>query len=269
MSALIPTRPITVALAVLPVSVVAFLAVRFQRSVSSCTATNLGRLPPPSAKKSLTKFGQQKKGDDDETLPVTPYCLPFEVANSEDSEWVVTYECVASKSIPASDLPIPLASQDSKEEGKGPSALMKAYCRAVHLAFTRTPQAFAMRLLVGDEWARRTFDADWIEHLDFKMGDFVNGVYKVTYQGEDIAKRSERVELMIEAPASYKGDVPRGLILAEIRQVGDVVVFVNETWMWRRAEEPLTMLETSFGAWFHALMARWLVFKGVISVIED
>lgn len=102
----------------------------------------------------------------------------------------------------------------------------------------------------------------------FGKGDLVNGAYKVSYHGKGKEVTSERVELMIEAPPSYQGPVPRGLILAEVERVnnGENIVFVNETWMWRRQDEKPTLIENPVGAKIHALVAGWLVKRGIESI---
>ena len=79
---------------------------------------------------------------------------------------------------------------------------------------------------------------------------------------------------MIEAPPSYQGPVPRGLLVAEAAQVAvadkrlDAVVFVNETWMWRRVDEKPTLIESPVARWFHGMMARWLVVRGIGAVTK-
>jgi len=132
-----------------------------------------------------------------------------------------------------------------------------------------------MRIAILDDGGKRTFDGRWIRELAFRHGDIVNGAYKVVYQGRGAAPNSERVELIIEAPPSYRGPpAPNGLILAEIQRGGtddrgqESVVFVNETWMWRRADHPPAMIESSVGGKLHEMLARWLVVSGVQSVTD-
>lgn len=38
--------------------------------------------------------------------------------------------------------------------------------------------------------------------------------------------------------------------------------------MWRRQDEAKVLLEGAVGGWFHGLLARWLVGRGVAGVME-
>ncbi|EXL65156.1 hypothetical protein FOPG_18606 [Fusarium oxysporum f. sp. conglutinans race 2 54008] len=254
------SRAVTVSLAVLPALVSIVVLLRFSRNVSNHTSKIQGRIPPDD----LAVDARDKRSIEP---PQKPYSLPPEL-NSEDSEWVVAYERVVSQQIPTSALKLPVTIGTNIDIIEHPSPLMTAYSRATQLAFASTPQAFLMRLFTKDAQARRTFGSDWIQRLAFSRGDVVNGAYKVTYHGPGKVPGSERIELMIEAPPSYEGYVPRGLILSEMVFSDEhIVTFVNETWMWRRRDEVPTLVETPFGSWFHSLVASWLVINGVRSVM--
>ncbi|KAH7311670.1 hypothetical protein B0I35DRAFT_69904 [Stachybotrys elegans] len=181
-----------------------------------------------------------------------PISLPPDVA-AADSPWIIAHERVLSDPVPRTVLP--------QED------LLLAYTRAAHVAFGRTPNAFAVRsMLQRSEPARQSFDESWIRASHFAVGDRINGAYTVSYHGEGRVPGSERVELALDPPASYSGPRPRGVIIAEVLPApgsSDHVVFVNESWMWRRDDEKPTLVETSVGGWLHDLMARWLVVQGI------
>ncbi|KAI9166405.1 hypothetical protein HJFPF1_02506 [Paramyrothecium foliicola] len=212
-----------------------------------------------SVRSSTTSFNGVRKPRSNKApaLPPMPASLPDDV-KSDNSDWVLAYERVVSHPMPASDFgAFPMEKKDSSL-----SPMLKIYTRAAHVAFGSTPQAFLIRAVV-DPATKRTFDPDWIQKISFEKGDVVNGAYKVSYHGIGPTPDSERIELVIEAPPSYKGHVPRGIILAGIERVGEDIVFINETWMWRRETEKPTLVESTFGAWFHAVMAGWLIMRGV------
>ncbi|KAL2172975.1 uncharacterized protein P884DRAFT_109079 [Thermothelomyces heterothallicus CBS 202.75] len=83
----------------------------------------------------------------------------------------------------------------------------------------------------------------------------------------------ERVEMALDPPRAYHGvpAVVRGIVVAGLETRGEDgrVVFVNETWMWRRqGEEAPLLLERPLGRWLHAVLAGWLVMKGLAAVSE-
>ncbi|KAL1837877.1 hypothetical protein VTJ49DRAFT_3303 [Mycothermus thermophilus] len=195
------------------------------------------------------------------TLPL-PTSLPREVASDESEEWILAHErVVLSRPLHPSALP----SYDDNL-----STVLTHYVRATMTAFSWTPQAFILRASVGDKGVRETFDTAYILSLDFCEGDRVNGFWKIVYRGEVGGHQgSERVELALDAPDGYKGPVVRGLVVAgvEMRDDGEVV-FVNETWMWRREGEAPVLLEGRVGGWLHELLSGWLVMKGVRALTE-
>ncbi|KAH7374845.1 hypothetical protein B0T11DRAFT_3747 [Plectosphaerella cucumerina] len=258
------------AAAILPVVLPAVYILHLNRRVSKQTTKTSGRRSPKSSPDSALLSTSP--------TPCTPFSLPPEVKDDE-SEWVLAYEKVVSHPIAASALSFPpgrLASGDA-----APSELLRRYAQATHVAFGRTPQAFAIKASISEPHLRRSFEGDVVRGLPFQKGDMVNGVYRVAYYGQGEDPSSERVELVIEAPASYKGHVPKGLIVAEVvvidgplssdkgdGQLEQQVVFVNETWMWRRKDDPATLIEGTVGGWLHALMAGWLILKGIEGVAQ-
>ncbi|KFH44295.1 hypothetical protein ACRE_049360 [Hapsidospora chrysogenum ATCC 11550] len=254
-------RAVKAALLLLPVVVPAIYLYRFSRQVSSKTTATTGR------RDAVDKLA----ADGGYHHPLRePASIPDEVRDS--SRWeAVAYERIISHPIPASSLVYPVT--DVAADADGPSELMRAYTSAAQVAFVSTPQGYLMRAAIKDPQTKLTFDVDWIRNLLFRRGDLVNGAYRVVYHGPGADAGSERVELAIEKPPSYKGHVPRGLIVSEIHQVVDDVtgridvIFANETWMWRRRDEAKTLIETAFGSWFHCLTVGWLVVKGVDRVM--
>lgn len=215
---------------------------------------------------------RQEASASERSHPAEPHSLPTEVKDSP-SQWVVTYERVVSLPFPPSSLGQSLSFEPRTE----PSRLLQDWLRTTHKAFSRTPQALLIRGALSEPLNKGSFDKKWIENLSFNPGDIVNGVYRVSCYEKDQTTSSERVELLIDIPSSYKGPTVRGLILSAIEAAPSVssdhrgaseenIVFVNETWMWRLVDEKPTMLESSFGQWFHRLLAGWLILKGVSGV---
>ncbi|KAK0382847.1 hypothetical protein NLU13_9942 [Sarocladium strictum] len=248
-------RTITIVAAIaatVPLIVSSFYLYRLHDRVSSKTTRSNGRFSSSSS----TSVG-------------APKSLPAHVAADPDG-WVIHYERVASQGVPVSDLTQPL-SQGSDHE---PSLLLQRYMQNSHYAFSRTPQAFVLGLVIKDVDARRTFSPQYIRTLEFHPGQRVNGAYTVVYVGEGHVQGSGRVELALDPPKGYHGPAPQGRIISEVlpaRAVEgsaseDAVVFVNETWMWRKQHQPKTLLEGGLGAWLHALTSGWLILQGLRAV---
>ncbi|CAH0034557.1 unnamed protein product [Clonostachys rhizophaga] len=265
-----PSRNVSIALIaaplVIPVIYMAFLTHNISRSTKSSNGTQYQKGGPQRL--------VQRHGENENIMPGKPASLPDDV-RSEDSDWVLTYERVTSAPVPLRSLAL---SPTSTLSGS-PSPLLRTYTSGAHVAFSSTPQAILIRSLVDTE-TKRTFEASWIQNLQFEPGDVVNGAYKVSYYGQGNETGSERIELMIQAPPSYKGPVPNGLIISEIvliegapsgsfpgdRAGDDHVVFINETWMWRKESEKPTLVELKVSGWMHRLMAGWLIKKGINAV---
>ncbi|KAJ6439834.1 ABC multidrug transporter [Purpureocillium lavendulum] len=251
-------RSTTAALVALPVAIPVVYLLYLNGRIRSSTTSRSGRRD------------QQLKGSatSETRAPADPKSLPDDVRSDDGSRWVVSYERVVSKPIPVSRLPQDAAKTTATGQ---PSALLRDYLRAAHVAFSWTPQAILIRGMIKEPHLKRSFDTDWISALDFAPGDLVNGIYRASYHGKEAGSASERSELLIEVPASYKGPSVSGLLVGAIELApgadADQVIFVNETWMWRAADEPPTLLESPFGKWFHGKLAGWLILKGLAAVV--
>ncbi|KFA61231.1 hypothetical protein S40285_10417 [Stachybotrys chlorohalonatus IBT 40285] len=190
-----------------------------------------------------------------------PASLPQDV-RSVDSDWVLAHERTVSRPVPAAALAHPFSASTPAQ----PSELLKAYARAAHVTFSWTPTGLILRSVIKDRAARRSFDTDYLQALDFDIGDRVNGAYTVVYHGPGGVEGSERLELALDPPAGYTGPQPHGLIVAEVAPAQQGLVFVNETWMWRKEHEKKTLIEAPVGAWIHEVMTGWLVVNGLAAV---
>jgi hypothetical protein len=147
---------------------------------------------------------EQREGEDEAEPVETPGGLPEEI-RQDDSGWVVSYERVASRPVPASALAYPLPA--TVEDGTGVSSVLKVYTRAAQLAFSWTPQAFAIRAATGVAEIRRTFDTEYIQSLDFHQGSVVNGAYQVSLHTTRSAPVTETLELSLVPPPDYRGPI--------------------------------------------------------------
>ncbi|EJP62978.1 uncharacterized protein BBA_07989 [Beauveria bassiana ARSEF 2860] len=245
---------------VLPTVYVAYLNWAVRRRTSSTS----GRLPPSSTAAA--------------SVPRRPQSLPEDVL-ARPQDWVVSYERVISRPVPAASLVAKLLRRGGGggTDETSPSPLLTAYLRTTYKAFSWTPQAFLIHGMLAEPERKASFGAAHIDGLRFARGDVVDGVYRVTSY-EVGAKSSssssskdkavvEVVELSIDVPRSYKGPAVRGIVVSAMESlVGDgedAVQFVNETWLWRKKDEKPTLLESGLGQWFHRLLAGWLVMKGL------
>lgn len=254
--ALVSIRTAAIAAAVLPVVGSAVYLLQLHSRISRETTRSRGRYRSSSS------------------CPEPPRALPAHV--SSDTEGVVLhYERVVSHPIPAASLVRSWA--PSTTTSTQPSALLQSYLSATHLAFSRTPQACALWCFIKNADARRTFTNGYIVNLPFAVGDRVNGAYSVVYVGAGPESNSERVELVLDPPPGYNGPTPKGLIISEVHRVdeeseglaGDHVIFINETWMWRKPDERPVLLEGGLPGWIHALTSGWLILNGLKSVQSD
>lgn len=216
-------------------------------------------------------LSNSQTASNDVKVPLLPESLPAEVVKSR-SEWVVSFERATSNPVSLTTLE---AQQDDavdqpSDAASQPSRLLKEYLQAAHVAFSWTPQAMMIRAMLKEQECRDSFTRRWIQGLSFGIGDLVNGVYEVSHYAKVDQAGAERVELLIHTPPSYTGPPVRGLILSVIEpaasETAGMVVFVNETWLWRKRDEKPTLLESRFGKWFHGLLASWLVVKGMTAV---
>lgn len=179
-----------------------------------------------------------------------PQSLPADVSSAESS-YVVAMERVTMDAIPDSCL---------KYTG---DQLLVAYTRAVQIGFASTPQAVLIRRMISEPEVKATFDRDFIAAVDFNEGEVVAGIWRVS------TRTDKRVECVAAPPASYKGERVGIVIVAAIQKSVAGTVLVNETWMWRKPNEKQTLIESPLGGWFHALLAKWLVWKGRDAVCMD
>ncbi|KAJ4153591.1 hypothetical protein LMH87_010074 [Akanthomyces muscarius] len=248
------------AVALLPVILPSVYVVYLNWAVQRTTTCSSGQLSQPTTTITTTSASSSSS----RAPPSTPKSIPKDVlARPED--WVVCYERVVSRPIPAATLVHKLV---RGSEASSPSPLFTTYLRATFRAFSWTPQAFLIRGMLAEPERKATFGGAHMDTLSFADGDVVDGVYKVTSYEQGRGRSAEVVELSIDMPRSYKGPPVRGLILSalEEEQHGAVVRFVNETWLWRKRDEKPTLLESGLGKWFHSLLAGWLVIKGLGAV---
>lgn len=210
--------------------------------------------------------GRQERGSktqqtSSKTEPALPKSFPSSnAANNDSIDTVLSYERLVSK-------PVSLASMSWDVEHQ--SEMLTRYVRATMFAFTQTPQAGMIRKMTPqDVW--ETFQGRYIDSMDFRrIGQRVDGVYTVQYRGNNPGVSrggGERVELRLDPPPGFPDAGSEGIIVAAVEPVGeggDVVRFVNETWLWRKAGQAPTFLESAAGRWFHSLMAAWLINRGI------
>ncbi|KAL1872325.1 hypothetical protein VTK73DRAFT_1556 [Phialemonium thermophilum] len=263
------------AIALIPVALEAGYLFYLKRSVSRHTTASAGlRYPRDPTKSGDSKSAGAAASNGIPASVVKPVSLPLEVADDSSSEYVLSYERVVSQPLPASSLRHPLPSallSGAPDVSTGASLLLTVYLRATMKAFGWTPQAFAIRAAVGSSEAKRTFDDAYIDNLDFREGDRVDGVYTVAFRGSRDGQSEERVEMLLDPPASYRGPVVKGLIACGVEPVPSLegvekpakVVFINETWLYRKTDEKPTLLEGAAGRWIHSLLAGWLIMKGL------
>lgn len=221
--------------------------------VGSSTTQQYGRGEQPGKATSQTTTASPSSG------PPLPKSLPQSVIADDTGEHVLWNERVVSKPVALSELGWSSGRLDE---------LLTRYVRATMVAFTWTPQAYIIRKMLPAE-VGGTFEADYINTMDFtKVDQRVDGVYTVQYRGTDTC--GQRVEMRLSPPEEYTGPRSDGIIVAAIEPVGagapDDIVFVNETWLWRKPDEKPTLLEGSIGRWFHSLLAAWLIGKGIKSI---
>ncbi|KAM3552467.1 hypothetical protein MY1884_007187 [Beauveria asiatica] len=254
------------AAALLPVVLPTVHVVYLDWAVRRRTSSTSGQLAPSSTAAAAAAAAV--------SVPRTPQSLPADVL-ARPRDWVVSYERVVSRPVPAVSLVAKLLQRGGTDASSpSPSPLLTAYLRTTYKAFSWTPQAFLIHAMLAEPGRKASFGAAHIDGLRFARGDVVDGVYRVTsYEGG--AKSSsgqdkavvEVVELSIDVPRSYKGPAVRGIVVSAIEPlVGDgedAVQFVNETWLWRKKDEKPTLLESGLGQWFHRLLAGWLVMKGL------
>lgn len=254
----IPSKATIVALSLVPVvAPTAYLLLI--RAITSryiaVSATQKRVLTPKdkeavAASTSTTTFSPETTVAD--TVP--PHSIPDEVF-ADGAPYVVYCERVVSKPVPIKCLTV---------EGDALSgALLTTYLRGTMGAFAWTPMGIIMHRIIQDPALRATFSAEYLESLNFAKDDIACGPHKVTYRSSD------RAEMMTQRLVDKPDLVVHAVIVAAVETTasGNDVVFVNETWFWRHAqEEPPSMLESAAGRWLHTLVGGWMIFKGTSKV---
>lgn len=250
---ILPSRGRTIAVLVIATPIASALLLRtyFMRNIDNYLS---GR----------QEHGNKKQQASSYVKPALPKSFPYSHAADDDSTGIVlSYERLVSK-------PIPLASMGWEVEHL--NEMLTRYVRATMFAFTQTPQAGVIRRMTPqDMW--ETFEGRYIDSTDFsRIGQRVDGVYTIQYRGNNPGVSSgggERVELRLDPPSGFPDSGSDGIIVAAVEPVGesgDVVRFVNETWLWRKAGQAPTFLESAAGRWFHSLMAAWLINRGIAAL---
>ena len=149
--------------------------------------------------------------------------------------------------VPLSDLSLTLSTPD----------LLLAYIRHNMTLFSnRTPQGWLMRLMAPSVY-RHTFDRNYLAGSNFEIGDVICGVYRVEHRSPT------GVELKLLVPPSHEGKVNQGFLYVTMRVDDGFLMVQNDVYVYRRKDEPKTILEGWLGAWAHGIMAMWLMDQGV------
>lgn len=183
--------------------------------------------------------GLLKVDDDNETIIES---LPPDLA--DPSKYYIIHD-FASKRVPSAKLPT----------YGDPNQLLTRYLRRNMTCFAKTPQALLLRLVFKEPEARKTFDASFIQGLDFVPGDVVCGAYRVA------VRTANKVEF---AMVPLEGFPPvDGRLVTSIQPNGDQTLFVTETLQWKRREEKVVLpLERKSMKWLHELVSWWLLETG-------
>ncbi|KAI1655404.1 hypothetical protein F4813DRAFT_398502 [Daldinia decipiens] len=275
------STPIRVLIALAPITIPVAYMVYLQRSLVRHTAASALICPPDSLSSGSSADGTSDNKE----------ALPSDVRHHLEL-YVVARERVASAAVPVSSLRPEFISKKGNLSG-----LLDSYVGATMAAFSWTPQALLLARMgaaVADPEAyRRSFDADYLAACRFRPGDRVCGVYVVRSR----SRSKGRVVLDLAPPEGWTGPVVGGVLVVgfdiDVDRTGrgrrnerereregkgkgggsgkdegeGEIRFVNETVMWREKEGgKATLLEGWVGRWFHTMMARWLVVKGVEAV---
>ncbi|KAI0105904.1 hypothetical protein F4814DRAFT_455545 [Daldinia grandis] len=271
------STPVRVLIALAPVAIPAAYLVYLQRSLVRHTAASALISPPDALASAASAEGASDKD-----------ALPSDVRHHLEL-YVVARERVTSAPVPVSSLRPEFISKKGNLSG-----LLDSYLSATMTAFSWTPQALllarAAASLPDPEAFARTFDAEYLAACRFRPGDRVCGVYVVRSR----SRSKGRVVLDLAPPEGWTGPVVGGALVVGFdvdvdragrgrrnerereregkgkgkeEGEGGEVRFVNETVMWRERDGgKATLLEGWVGRWFHTMMARWLVVKGVEAV---
>ncbi|CAK7224710.1 hypothetical protein SBRCBS47491_005642 [Sporothrix bragantina] len=251
----LPSKATLVALSLVPVVVPAVYLVAIQAITSRCIASSA------TQRRVLTKKDKEAITDPSSSSSVAtttvadtipPHSLPDDVF-TDDAPYVVYCERVVSRPIPVSKL--------TADDDEG--LLLTTYLRGTMGAFSWTPQGIIMHKIISDPALRATFDDDHLAKLKFAKDDIACGPHLVTYRSRD------RAEMMTQRLADKPDLVVHAVIVAAVERLTETneVVFVNETWFWRHAQdEQPSLLESAAGRWLHHLVGSWMIFKGTTKV---
>ncbi|RYO98818.1 hypothetical protein DL764_006981 [Monosporascus ibericus] len=277
------TTTTALALVVCVAAPAAYLAFA-KRSLGRRTEARPARVGPP-------RSGPAKDGDGEGILTGTFAPIPDELVTSEaDAGVVVAREAVRSHPFPVASLKPEFV---RRRPGLGPGldadagtgaragadvevsevdkdAMVSTFLRTSMRLFARTPQAVLMRRLMITGDAAASFEAAYLDACAFAVGDRVCGVYIVAER-----RAADGVAVLnLSPPEGWSGPRPEGVIVVAVVEDGDgekgsgggKLRFVNETLLWRRADDAPTVLEGRVGAWLHELMIRWFVVRAVDAV---
>ncbi|KAJ5757743.1 uncharacterized protein N7511_006437 [Penicillium nucicola] len=122
-------------------------------------------------------------------------------------------------------------------------------------AFSRFPQALMLRMGAKTTEEKDSFSTSHITSLDFKKGDLVCGIYRVNL------RKANKVEFDMQMKTV---DFANGRLAISFSEEEDMIVFMSETIMWRRADECQIMpLERPAIQWMHETATMWLLDSGV------
>ena len=184
-------------------------------------------------------------------MQATTVTLPTEVLE-DASRYVIMHE-TASKAVPTDALP----------RYNSPEVLLTTYMRHTMTAFSNYPPAWIIHFLIKSPSDRATFNSAYIKNLNFQEGDLVCGVYRV------VKRTSNSVELLFDAPESYRGPPATGMLATKVEQRGEQTVFLNDVILWRKKHESPVPLESGIGRWMHAIIAMSLMENGTQKLIKS
>ncbi|CAK7224612.1 hypothetical protein SCUCBS95973_005579 [Sporothrix curviconia] len=255
----LPSKATLVALSLVPVVAPAIFLVAIQAITSRSIASSAvqRRVLTKKDKDAITTSSSSSSSalSVDATTAanaIPPHSLPDEVY-ADNAPYVVYCERVVSRPIPVSKL--------TADDDNG--LLLTTYLRGTMGAFSWTPMGLTLRSFISDPALRATFDAEHIETLAFRKDDVACGPHLVTYRSGD------RAEMMTQLLADKPDMVVHAVIVAAVERLAETneVVFVNETWFWRHAQdEQPSLLESAAGRWLHDLIGSWMIFKGTAKV---
>jgi hypothetical protein len=147
------------------------------------------------------------------------------------------------------------AAQRSCLPDASPDLLFTRLLRRNMTAFSHFPQALMLALASKTPEQKKSFKKAYISALDFDVGDLVCGVYRV------VRRTRDQVEFEIRMQGL---EFVEGRLVLSFYERENELVFCNETFMWRRADEARRMpLERKGIRWMHETAAWWLVDSGV------